>query len=60
MSDYVSTSEAARLLGRDVRTVTNYCHRYAWFGTWAGTRWIITRAEIERLQKQGLPQPGRP
>ena len=59
-SNYVSSTEAARLLGAKPITVTQLCQRGQLPAEKIANRWLIPRRELEEFAKTYKPQRGRP
>ena len=59
-SNYVSSTEAARLLGAKPITVSQLCQRGQLPAEKIANRWLIPRRELEEFAKTYKPQRGRP
>ena len=59
-SNYVSSTEAARLLGAKPITVSQLCQRGQLLAEKIANRWLIPRRELEEFAKTYNPQRGRP
>jgi excisionase family DNA binding protein len=60
MVGLLTATEAARLLGCDPERIGVWAQRGEIRATRDGNRWRIPRAEVDRLTREGLPQPRRP
>lgn len=56
--EFISTTHAAEILSLTPRRVTQICEGGT-FGTKVGGRWLITKVEVRRYQKNRRPA-GRP
>ena len=59
-SNYVSSTEAARLLGAKPITVSQLCQRGQLPADKVANRWLIPRRVLEEFAKTYKPQRGRP
>ena len=57
---YMSTGEAARVLGAHPVAVMRLIHRGKLPGEKIANRWLIPRAAVEELAKTYVPKRGRP
>ena len=58
--DYVSSAEAAQLLGASHVTVSQLCHRGALPATKLANRWLIPKAALHEFAESYVPKRGRP
>ena len=57
VSDACGPEEAAELLGKGIATIWRWIRDGKIIAVRIGGRTLIPRREIERLKKQGLPEP---
>lgn len=58
--EYVTTGEAARILGIHPLAVSHICARGQLPGEKIANRWLIPRAFLEEFAKTYVPRRGRP
>lgn len=58
--EYLSTTEAARLLKASRDSVVRLIARGKLRGAWIARRWLVTRSQVEQLAKTYTPQVGKP
>ena len=59
-NDYITTREASEILGFSRGTINNYIHKGILTGYRINRnrgRWRLCRNEVERIAREGLPQP---
>lgn len=58
--EYMTTSEAARLLGSHLQVVSHMCSRGLLPAEKIAYRWLIPRAFVEEFSKTYVPRRGHP
>ncbi len=59
-SDFLTSAEAAQVLGAAQITVAQLCQRGVLTARKFAGRWLIPREEVEEFAKTYVPQRGRP
>jgi len=58
--DYISSAEAARLLGASQVTVSQLCQRGTLPASKLANRWLISKDALQEFAKGYVPKRGRP
>ena len=60
VTHYVTSGQAAQMLGAKPVTVAQLCQRGTIPAAKLANRWIISRGVIEKMARTYVPKPGRP